>query len=193
MENQTPSRVSASTVATIGLIGFVLGFLLGGLTYKRFSSSFELPVVAIQADTVIVRDTIRLEIPTPTSNGEIRRDTVWLQKKTADSTNLESDSTTPVDTSNDREGVRLEPDGSITIPIEQKEYKTEEYKALIEGWRPKLVSMEVYPKTTTITNTVTRLQKPRWSVTGGLGAGYAPNIGLYPNIGIVAGFVLWSK
>lgn len=193
MENQTqaPARVKASTVATIGLIGMVIGFLLGCLTYKRFNPCLELPVIAVQADTVIVRDTLHVEVPAPNHQGVKRRDTVWLEIKTQDTTKNTNGTKTPPQPSKADTVPRLEPNGAITIPIEQKEYKTEEYTAVIEGWRPKLLSMEVYPKTTTITNTVTRLKRPRWGVVAGVGGGYDGQR-FVPHLGITVGFVLWS-
>lgn len=193
MENQTQrgARVKASTVATIGLIGLVIGFLLGALTYKRFNPCAELPVIAVQADTVIVRDTLRLEVPQPAEKGVVRRDTVWLQIKPADSTKKDTATNTPAKPLKADTVPRLEPNGAITIPIEQKEYKTEEYTALIEGWRPKLLSMEVYPKTTTVTTTITKLAKPRWGLTAGVGGGYDGQR-FVPHVGVTFGWVIWS-
>lgn len=193
MENQTQrgARVKASTVATIGLTGFIVGFLLGCLTYKRFNPCVELPVIAVQADTVIVRDTLRLEVPAPNHQGVKRRDTVWLEIKTQDTTKNTNGTKTPTDTNEADTVPRLEPNGAITIPIEEKEYKTEEYTAVIEGWRPRLLSMEVYPKTTTITNTVTRLQRPRWGVSVGVGGGYDGQQ-VRPHLGVTVGWLVWS-
>lgn len=193
MENQEQrgARVKASTVATIGLIGMVIGFLLGCLTYKRFNPCVELPVIAIQSDTLIIRDTLRMEVPAPTDHGVKRRDTVWLEIKTADSTESDTGTKTPPQPSKADTVPRLEPSGAITIPIQQKEYKTEEYTAVIEGWRPKLLSMEVYPKTTTIHTTVTKLQRPRWGVTAGVGGGYDGQR-FVPHVGLTFGWVVWS-
>lgn len=190
--NNRPARVRASTVATIGLIGIVIGFALGALTYKRFNPCVELPIVAVEADTVVVRDTLRIEVPEATSNGVKRRDTVWLKIKPVDTTKTDGGIKTPPDTVERDTQPRLEPDGGITIPIEEKEYKTDEYKAVIEGWRPRLLSMEVYPKTTTVTKTVTKLQRPRWGVSVGVGGGYDGQR-VVPHIGATVGFLVWSR
>lgn len=187
-----PARVRASTVATIGLIGLVIGFMLGALTYKRFNPCVELPVVAVEADTVIVRDTMRLPVPEATDNGIKRRDTVWIKIKPVDTTKVKKDTSTPLEPKRDTTGVRLEENGAITIPIEEKVYKTDDYKAVVQGWRPSLVSMEVYPKTTTITNTVTRLQRPRWGLTAGVGGGYDGSR-IVPHVGFTVGYVIWSR
>jgi hypothetical protein len=62
------------------------------------------------------------------------------------------------------------------IPIERKTYQTEDYKAEIEGFRPSLVSMEIYRQTQFVTKTET-LRIPdtrRWGI--GLQAGYGVSV-----------------
>lgn len=58
----------------------------------------------------------------------------------------------------------------VSLPIEQKTYKTDQYTAVIEGFKPSLISMETYNKTQTIYKTETIIHKSKWSV--GLQAGY---------------------
>lgn len=60
----------------------------------------------------------------------------------------------------------------VEIPIERKEYETPDYKAVIEGYRANLLSMEVYQRTQVITNTDTRYikTKPSWGI--GVQVGY---------------------
>ena len=57
------------------------------------------------------------------------------------------------------------------IPITRSTYKTEEYKAVIEGYKPTLVSLAVYPKTILIKNTQEIYRKPRFALTIGAGLG----------------------
>lgn len=186
---QQKKVISAQTVAVIALLGFVVGFILGALTYRQFRPVVELPVLTIQRDTVVDIDTLRVPVPPPLSNGVVRKDSVRVLIKTQKDTVYVP---VPADTVKSDTGVRLTPDGQVVVDIEQKIYKTDDYRAVIEGWRPQLVSMEVYPKTKTITNTVTRLQKPRWSVSVGAGVGYTGER-IAPHIGVTAGYVLWSQ
>ncbi|MDR2911320.1 MAG: hypothetical protein LBV47_08180, partial [Bacteroidales bacterium] len=68
---------------------------------------------------------------------------------------------------------------------EQKEYKTDDYRAVIEGYVANLLSMEVYPETQIITKTktVTVTKKNQWGV--GIQAGYGITAGkLSPYIGV---------
>jgi hypothetical protein len=77
----------------------------------------------------------------------------------------------------------------VEVPIERKTYQTEDYKAEIEGFRPSLVSMELYRQTQAITQirTVAVPDRKRWGV--GIQAGYG--VGLqggqvktFPYIGV---------
>lgn len=73
----------------------------------------------------------------------------------------------------------------VLVPIERREYKTEDYHALIEGYRPKLLSMEVYPQTKIVTQTQIRTvtKKTRWGIGPHVGYGFngkewAPYVGI---------------
>ena len=67
----------------------------------------------------------------------------------------------------------------FAIPIEKKEYRTENYHAVISGYKPELELMEVFKKTLTITVT----PKPkRWGF--GLQAGYGVPHGWYVGVGV---------
>lgn len=84
----------------------------------------------------------------------------------------------------------------VWIPIERKEYKTENYKAVIEGYRPCLVSMELYQKTMTIESFETRAvtAKPRFGI--GLQAGYGFNgkkVFPYIGVGMQINLLTWGK
>ena len=100
-------------------------------------------------DTVTVTQIVRDTVLRPIVVRQVRIDTVWLST---------------IDT------VKI----PILIPIEQKTYQTNEYKAIIEGWRPSLIEMEVYRETQYITNTQTRYikTKPRFGLGVQAGAGF---------------------
>lgn len=67
----------------------------------------------------------------------------------------------------------------FAIPIEKKEYRTENYHAIISGYKPELELIEVFQKTLTITVT----PKPkRWGF--GLQAGYGVPHGWYVGVGV---------
>lgn len=86
---------------------------------------------------------------------------------------------------------------SVGIAIVRRtvEYEDSNYRAVVSGpawgdYGPQLDRFEVYPRTVTRTQTVTK--RPWFAVTAGAGVAYTPQ-GLQPTMGINAGFVLWSK
>lgn len=64
----------------------------------------------------------------------------------------------------------------VPIPMERKTYKTDDYRAVIEGYKPRLVEMDIYrnTKTETITNTI--YIKPKLQLGIGAGVSYIPNV-----------------
>lgn len=63
--------------------------------------------------------------------------------------------------------IRLDTTGqNVIISITKKEYKTDDYRAIVEGYKPELSFIETYNKTTTKNVKI----KPRWGI--GLQVGY---------------------
>jgi hypothetical protein len=145
------------TAACIVLV--IAAFATGVWTGRRRSEPAGTSAVP---DTVIIRDTLCVPVPEPHVVTVVRRDTI-------------------------RDSIPyITPEGEAVVPIVRKTYVTEDYKATIEGYRPELVSLELYPKTVTIT------KSPKWALTAGAGVGYGRN-GVQPYIGLSLGFVLWKK
>lgn len=115
----------------------------------------------LTTDTITVVDTIHDTIPQFRRLTINRIDTVFLN--------------VPGDT------VKVQ----VEVPVERKEYSTESYHAIIEGYRAKLLSMEVYQKTNTIiipeVHTITK--KTRWGIGVSAGYGVSEN-GLSPFVGL---------
>lgn len=121
-------------------------------------------------DTITVHDTIRDSVPYPVLAYVDRYDTIYLPilVDTSDTDHVEGDSV------------------PVVIPIESKEYRTEDYHAIISGYNPNLDLMEVFRKTQTITVT----SKPkRWGL--GLQAGYGVPHGWYFGGGISYNLLIW--
>jgi hypothetical protein len=140
------------TATQIAIIAAVLGvvFLGGWIVGTRTYPASAIPQSRI--DTVIVRDTIRESYPVVKEILTTRTDTV-LVKVAGDTVYVAAE-----------------------IPIEHKTYKTEDYKAEVEGFRASLVSMEIYRRTQFVTKAET-LRVPdvrRWGV--GLQAGYGLSV-----------------
>lgn len=159
-----------------------------GLTLRIIRPPALYPEPTIQRDTVVIRDTIRPTVPEPEIITVVRYDTIRPRMKPVEGiTPVMATVTLHEDTM-----PRITPENDVIIPITRNTYKTEDYTAVIEGYRPRLVSIEIYPKTTNITNTITKTRSPRWALTAGPGIGYGPN-GVQPYVGVTVGFVLWSK
>lgn len=159
-------------------------FVLGALFFRACIPYAAPPELTIRSDTVVIRDTIRMPVPKPEVITVVRYDTLRLQMEAAEG--ITPDPATVSTTK------QITPENGVIIPITRNTYKTEDYTAVVEGYRPRLISMELYPKTTTITNTITKIRSPRWALTVGPGVGYGPK-GVQPYIGITVGFVLWSR
>ncbi len=111
-------------------------------------------------DTLIVRDTLRDTVLVPVARYIARADTVWMRAA--------------------GDTVRVE----VEVPVERKVYATEDYRAVVEGFRPALVEMELYHKTTIVTKESTLRSPPsRWGIGIQAGVGFTPK-GAMPYIGI---------
>ena len=128
--------------------------------------------VYIKGDTVHIRDTVRATIPQPVKETPKRIDTVYLPIL--------------IDTTTDR---TVESDSiSVLIPITSKEYETDDYRAIVSGYKPSLDFMEVYRDKEIIT--LSPLQKKKhWGL--GLQTGYGYPSGWYFGIGISCNLFIW--
>ena len=115
-------------------------------------------------DTVTVRDTIRDTVPRPVLVRLDHWDTLRVAVRTADT---------------------LRDTLYIPLPIERREYRTDDYRAIVSGYRPRLDLMEVHRRTRTVTVT----PKPkRWGI--GPTAGFGIPGGWYVGIGV--SYDLWQ-
>lgn len=136
------------------ILVLLVGFVIGILCRPHRIER----VVDIQRDTTILIDTHIVEKP------------VLVEKYTQDSLLVAVHDTTIV---NDTIFVAL--------PMEKKIYKGEDYLAEISGYKPNLDRIEVYPKTTTIKETITQTVTNRNGLALGLEANYinSPYIPIY--------------
>lgn len=74
----------------------------------------------------------------------------------------------------------------IPVPITQKEYRTEDYRLSISGYKPNLDYIEIYRKTEQITKIVNR--RLGIGITAGYGIG---RNGLSPYVGIGGFYRIW--
>ena len=129
----------------------VLALMVGSFFFGRATKDTSIVSTKIERDTIIVRDTIREYYPQEVVRTIVRTERVEVPIMRYDTI---------------REVVEVE------IPIEAKEYKSEEYYAIVEGYNPRLKSIEVYPRTAYITTTETIKDRKCWGVSVGVQGGY---------------------
>ena len=153
--------MKARTIITAA-ISAVLVLGIGFFAGRRTCRPQQLEI--LRRDTVTVTDTIVREIPVPRTVTVVRIDTCYLSS--------------PTDT------IRI----PVAVPIERKTYTTPDYRAVVEGYRPSLVEMQVYQKKQTITQTIPISNKSkRWGIGIQAGYGYIPIVNktaLYIGVGV---------
>lgn len=122
----------------------------------------------VVVDTFLVRDTIRITEPTPTEEKEVGADTVWLER---------------ADTIRDTVYVR--------IPITQRVYENERYKAVVQGYQPRLVSLDIYSDKTYVYSHKTIVKPAKMAVSLGVYGGLGPR-GWDYGVGVMVGFPIYS-
>lgn len=154
------------------------GYLLSGtlLAGAFLAGRWTKPCTApesVRRDTVILHDTLVVPVPTPERVEVIRRDTCWL---------VRCDTVLTADT------LRV----PVVVPIERRVYVTADYRAEVEGYRPRLVSMELYRQTQVVTETPAAGPR-RWSIGIQAGYGLAPRTGRFePYIGLGIQYGIWQ-
>ena len=147
----------------------ILATLLSIVSY-HFFREYKDEKNNIKSETITVTevkfDTIRVSEPYFVYSEVIRLDTIKIPIKETDSIEV-----------------------TFVLPIEQKTYQDSNYKAVINGFKPNLISLELYPKTVTVTNTV--YKNKRFGVGIHTGIGYTGN-GFSPYIGIGINYKLFD-
>lgn len=128
--------------------------------------------VKVQTDTLIVRDTIREKYPVFVDRWKTRTELVEIH-----------------------DTVRRNDTLWQAVEIERRVYQGDDYRAVVEGWRPQLAEIAVYPKTVYLQTEVTQ-QAPQPRVRFGFGATAGPAViwtpdGIKGGAGLAAGLTIW--
>lgn len=134
--------------------------LVGAFFLGRATKRVDTISTTIERDTIVVRDTLREYFPREVSSKHIRTENAFLRLSLRMPLIMLRDTVTEVDSV------------LVEVPIEEREYKGDEYYAVVGGYDPYLKSIEVYPRTSYITTTETIKQRKRWGVSLGVQGGY---------------------
>jgi hypothetical protein len=169
MKKSTTIIIAAAVAAATFFAGRGCGGMAGGRNTDGRNADGGFGYAEVRIDTIVVRDTLRDTVFVPREVYIVRVDTVFVG--------------TPGDT------VLFE----AIVPIERKVYAAGDYRAVVEGFRPELVEMELYRQTTFVARETTRTRAPeKWGV--GLQAGYGisqKGAAAYIGVGIQYRILAW--
>ncbi|HOF16717.1 MAG TPA: hypothetical protein PLP76_07465 [Bacteroidales bacterium] len=163
------------TCFVLSMGGAFVGAYFG---YRYATDNSQSATAVIDEKIIIKRDTIVIKEKEfiPVKVTEVKTEIVKV---------LVKDSLTTIDTA----GVITQIDSAnVAIPITQKEYKSESYFAIVEGYNPTLKHLELYT-TNTIKETVTQKKSPLFGVMFGAGVGWTGK-GFAPHVGVTVGINL---
>ena len=177
-------------------IGIVVVVLLLVLPFT--CSRGDEPVNVSSRDTVYIHDTIRIVEPTPTKEEVVGEEVAKLPKAKSElKDELKSELNIPISTELDSIGEL--PNGlsnglsndsaEVIIPITERTYEDSTYKAIVRGYNPELVSLDIYQST--ITKTITKTKNPKITVSAGVYGGFGSKGADY-GLGIMVGVPIWS-
>lgn len=164
----------AIVLTVIAALIFLCGYRAGVETRQRFT----------ERDTATFVDTIRYCQPIPRDCTVVRYVTKVLPVTRRD--------TAATDTLLRGDYAQDMPDSAaVVIPITQKRYEGEDYRAYVSGYEPRLDSIFVYSRTTTVRERSTKPPK-KWciGIQGGMGYGIkSKQVEPFVGIGISYNFI----
>ena len=163
------------TCFVLSMGGAIVGAYLG---YRHATDNNQSATAVIDEKIIIKRDTIVIKEKefVPIKVTEVKTEIVKV---------LVKDSLTTIDTAG---AITQIDSANVAIPITQKEYKSESYFAIVEGYNPTLKHLELYT-TNTIKETVTQKKSPLLGVMFGAGVGWTGK-SFTPHVGVTVGINL---
>lgn len=147
-------------IAVIIILSVIIGILLGRTCFKSPTIEYH-----TKTDTLYVEKIIVDSVPKEVAKTIVRTEYVPI-----------------------KDTLYIHDSVFVKIPIEQKVYETEDYKAIVSGYKPSLDYMEVRAKEIHINSETVR--KTKWGLGFSLGYGIAqkpsPYIGVSLNYNIIS-------
>lgn len=174
------TTLTITTFILLSILSAVLGWMGRGSWERRHS----LPP---QIDAVWRHDTVRLVETKPA--GTVTAKLPAARPEVARNANILADNDTTAAADHFRDSTKMmQPCDSVQVevPIEQRTFEGDNYRAVVQGWQPKLVSIDIkFPEIAAPPS-----KRKRWAVTVGpqVGYGFTPaGWQPYAGIGITAG------
>lgn len=147
------------------------------------------PKTELKRDTIYVYDTIRIVEPIPVKDEVVRYIEVRLPN---------ADSGLPNELPNDsarliNKASKTERDDSVAViaPISEKVYEDSLYRAVVRGYKPELVSLDIC-NTTKYYPVVEKVKvKPKITISAGVYGGFGSKGADY-GLGVMVGVPIWS-
>lgn len=164
-----------------------------------------------KSDTIYIHDTIRIVEPMPVKDEVVGEEVVKLPKADKNipiCNELESNGGLSNELSNDsarliNEVSKVAPDTNVAtktaiedsvaviVPISEKVYEDSLYRAVVRGYKPELVSLDIY-NTTKYYPVVEKVKiKPKITISAGVYGGFGSKGADY-GLGVMVGVPIWS-
>ncbi len=158
----------ANKVITILALIICAGCVVGAFFFGRATTRTDVVHTEVERDTIIVRDTIREYYPQEVERVVVRTERVEVPVIVRDT---------------------IHDTVYVNLPIEEREYKSRDYRVVIGGFNPYLKSIDVYPRTVYINATESVTTRKKWSFTLGIQGGYGITpMGWQPYAGVGVSF-----
>ena len=151
-----------------------------------------------KSDTIYIHDTIRIVEPTPTEEDVVRYDTASFpmvgqsELKSEPKGELKN-----IPICNELDSIGRLSNGlsndsaKVVIPITERTYEDSTYKAVVRGYKPELVSLDIYNSTKYYPVVEKVKVKPKIVVSAGVYGGFGSKGADY-GLGIMVGVPIWS-
>jgi hypothetical protein len=179
------------------IVSVLLNVLLAGRAAKT-------EPIDVRADTIVVRDTVRIVEARVVKEDVVRHDTAVFPmvghselkgelkselKNIQISNELESTSNLTSNLASNSTSNLIQDSAKVVIPISERTYEDSTYRAVVRGYEPELVSLDIYRQQTTVYRQQTR--KPKVVVGIGPYAGFG-NKGFNYGIAVNVSMPIWS-
>jgi hypothetical protein len=139
----------------------------------------------VQLDTIYVYDTIRIVEPVPVKEEVVRYVYVTLPK------NEQNESECAEMSSQNEQNEFQEDSVEVIIPITERTYEDSTYRAVVRGYNPELVSLDLYTKAMYYPVFLKQKIEPKIVVSAGIYGGFGWKGADY-GFGIMIGVPIWS-